>query len=179
VNPFVSSQFLWSYDEILETIEKHECVLYSTSPVWTSFKNYKWYKDTSSFNDIHREFMLDWRRALPYFLTGIAPTGREVPPASDEVIESVRKLVDLMSAYSVSPVNDEIRLEDIRYPEQMRYYLANVGDRGIEQFNDDMQGLFQTVQGTSLPDLVRVYRNSGILGGLWGTAYHYVTFMKR
>jgi SAM-dependent methyltransferase len=179
VNPFVSSQFLWSYDEILQTIEKHECVLYSTSPVWTSFKNYKWYKDTTSFNEIHKEFMLDWRRAFPYFLTGIAPAGREVPPASDEVVESVKKLVDLMSAYSVSSVNDEIRLENIRYPEEMRSYLAGVGDQDIEQFNDDMQGIFQIAQGTSFQDLVRAYRNSSILGGLWGTAYHYVTFIKR
>lgn len=176
VSPFVASQFLWSFKEILPLLENANCAFHSSSPKWQTGNLFTWYKNVDHRTD-ESSILKDWRTVFPYILTGLRPKGIDGPGVSDEVIDCVADLVRSISNYT-SDESDMGFLRDIAYPGVLYEYLKSIGDPLIVKFNDEMKGLYDAINDCDLKRLTDAYLNTEVLRYLWGTAYHYISFER-
>jgi hypothetical protein len=166
---------LWSYQEILPLIQEADCEFYSTSPKWEKINHFNWHKNVYTPTERYRLLMQNWEHAFPFFLTGFLPTDNEIPLPSLEVLQAVSNVVSEISEYTTSQVSDAATPA---YPAELHKYLSNFVDEGVNQFNTDMERIYQAARGDNLENLVTAYHRCDVLRKCWGSAYHYVCFVK-
>jgi dTDP-4-dehydrorhamnose reductase/predicted O-methyltransferase YrrM len=176
VNPFVTSRLLWSYPELFSLIEEAGCEFYSCSPRWVSYDHFQWYKRVSSPAE-HRDALLEnWRRALPYFLTGLplsSPVESEAAP--DEVINTIAEWIDRISAFTreQNPKESIELLPTIAYPDGLDQYLRGSHNKDLKRFSQELKRLYDVLCEDDQKRLIDTY-SSLSLSHLWGSAYHYL-----
>jgi SAM-dependent methyltransferase len=177
VNPFIAPGFLWSFREILPTLERAGCEVLSCSPQWSLSDCFAWYKDTRSSARRHEAMLLEWHRMFSFILTGVKPKCVDMEPASNELINSVARLVETISEYTSDTRNFDA-LEGIVYPSGLDDYLSLMDDPVLHAINNDAKMLFHAIQGTDVDELISTYKSARALRSAWGTAYHYISFVK-
>lgn len=173
VNPFLSWDFLWSYQEIIRLVEGMGCEFYSSSPRWATSEYHTWYKNVAHRENRHRAVLEDWAANLPYFLTGINPLNRTMNVPSGDIIGAIGELVARISHFFQSPSSDPIR-----YPSLLKDYLDEIQDTRISIFNAEMERLFEKLGSHELEALISAYCDTEFVRKLWGTPYHYICFNK-
>lgn len=175
VNPLYTSQYLWSYPEVLPPVAQAGGEFYASSPRWSFSDHFTWYKNMPD-NETRRQRLLDdWAMAFPYFLTGLPLSGSGNEPATSKVIKAVSKLVARISEYTASA---DCPIDTVVYPPELDDYLEKSGDSGTRRFNSEMKKLYQTISTGSLDDLVDNYHGTELVRNLWGVPYHYLCFSK-
>ena len=172
VNPLYSDAHLWSYPELLAILQRHGGVVHATSPVWSTWEHYNWYKNVPGPETVNQRFLEDWRRHLFYFLTGLRPASvdQEVP---EEVIEDTAQLVRALSRLGNSL---SVEAPNAIGAARLLPYLASASDRQARAFAVELEHLLGCLVCASPDELLSGYRASHLLRSLWGTAYHYLCF---
>jgi hypothetical protein len=176
VNPFYTTNYLWSFPEVLTILQDEMCEFYSSSPVWSTHQHYNWYKNIISPEKKHELVIDDWSSNLAYFLTGLRPQDSRCRIADSSVLNAVVRLVSDFSEAGNSLSENPVVLE---YPLALSHYLDTHPDTLIKLFGVELRSLMNALKNESNPvSLIRSYTNSQILRSCWGTAYHYICFQR-
>jgi len=172
VNPYFCLPYLWSYQEIIPLIEKDGCAFYSSSPGWNQVDHFQWYKNVISVRDRHAKLLETWKNNLPYFLMGKCFSSSEV---SDEVMRSLDNFIHGICDYTASYPSTA------PYPS---YPIALDGffksqDKLTKEASNCLRLIFEILPYCKYEELFSLYRQSDSLRHLWGTPYHYVSFIKQ
>ena len=174
VDPVYSDTYLWSYPEILPILARGGAQMCATSPGWSAWEHFTWYKNVPDPESVVPKWLAEWRCHLFYFLTGLAPAGPEAP-ASEAVIEEVARLVHCLSDRGhclsldlASPASAPLLLE----------YLSAHPHPQARAFAVELATLLGSLDSGSGTELLETYRAATLLRSLWGTAYHYLCFQK-
>lgn len=172
VAPVYTEAELWSLPEILTLLEAGGAEVQGTSPAWSDWEHYRWYKDVPDPQSASMRLREDWQRNLVYFLTGLRPATLERIP-SQAVLEEAAGLVGALSRLGTSlspaappPVQAEGLLA----------HLASDPSRAVQEFAAELGSLLEALGSAGTPALLARYRDSHRLRALWGTAYHYLCF---
>lgn len=175
LNPFVVSGYLWTYKELSEILENAGCELYRCSPGWFSVDNFNWYKNVSDTSTIYGKIMDEWRMRFVFMITGMAPVDGGARKVNDEVLSELANLVIDMSGYANG---DDSALSRINYPASLFDYLDSDPDPKVRSFNSEMVKVLESVKVDGANDLISVYHNTQYVRHLWGTPYHYISFIR-
>lgn len=175
LNPFVSWEYLWSYQDVLPIIEEGGCEFYCSSPKWVSTDDFSWYKNTLDRKKRHQAILEEWKRMLSFLLTGLPPRSRQVEPVSDEVIGSVSNLVKQMSSFVALP---GALTDAISYPGALDDYFKASNEAELLGFNEEMKRVLEAANSSDADGIVNAYKSMKILRKLWGAPYHYISFIK-
>jgi len=175
VDPYFTSHWLWSYQEIIPLIEAAGCEVHSTSPVWSSLDHFSWYKNTQKTRQLHTKFMETWTNMFLYILTGLSSTGLLCKPPSQEVIDAVKYLTNSATDYSKI---DFLSLSDLKYPVELEQYLRSVNVPEIGELNSELIQIFEAIISSDMDKLIKTYQNSKQTRQLWGTPMHYLRVDK-
>lgn len=171
--PFYSDRHLWSYDEVLPIIAQGGGDLLSTSPRWFMGESFRWYKDAPAHGERIAAAIGEWERLFGSMLTGKAAPGHDVS-ASREVINSVASLVLGISDYTEGTGP----LSGVEVKPALTQWLAKAQDPNIKALANSLLALHAALQSTTAGDLLSAVEASG-LANLWGSPYHYVSYIKR
>ena len=174
VTPVYLDSHLWSYPEMLAILQQHGAEVHATSPVWSSWEHYRWYKDVPSPADRNAGFLEDWQRNLFFFLTGLRPSS-QARPASPGVLEEAAQLVRTLSLLGTAPSTVSPR---VLQAEALLAFLETDPHEQAQGFARELARLFQVLGSDSASELLAAYKGSSLLRNLWGTAYHYLCFRK-
>lgn len=175
VDPYFTSHWLWSYQEIIPLIEAAGCEVHSTSPVWSSLDHFSWYKKTQKTRQIHNKFMETWSNMFLYFLTGLGSSGLLCKSPSQEVINAVKNLTKSATDYSKM---DYITLSDLKYPVELEHFLRSANVPEIGELNTELIQLFKAIMSSDMDNLINTYQASKQTRQLWGTPMHYLRVDK-
>lgn len=172
VAPVYTDADLWSYPEILPLLEGRGAEVQGTSPVWSSWEHYTWYKNVPEAGSASRRLLEDWRRNFFYFLSGLRPGSLErIPPPAvlDETAGLVRALSHLGTSLSPSaPPPFKVQ--------ELLAYLAADSAESAQGFAAELGTLVGALGSDSAAALLARYQDATRLRALWGTAYHYLCF---
>lgn len=166
---------LWSYPELMSTLEKSNCEFYSCSPKWDVSNNFLWYKDIPEKNIKHKKILDNWKQNFVFFLTGLQPNNQE-KPALSKTIDSVSKLVEDISNYAEG--KEGFSISSVNYPKELNDYLSKSSDSRIIDFNLELKKLYDILKSSDLDEIIFTYLNSKHIRDLWGSFYHYICFRK-
>lgn len=172
VAPVYTEAELWSYPEILPLLESRGAEVHGTSPVWSSWEHYAWYKNVPDAGAAHQRLLEDWRRNFFYFLTGLRPGALErMPPQAvlDEADGLVRALSRLGTSLS-SAAPPPFAAKDLLA------YLAADPAESARCFGHELGTMLAALGSDSAAALQARYHTATRLRALWGTAYHYLSF---
>lgn len=175
INPFLASKYHWSYPELIPLLEQMGCEFYSSSPKWTAIDRFTWYKNVSDSSKHHQQLTENLRMYLPFFLTGLPPSVGEMSSASSAVIDSLTKLIEQLSDYTV---NWGTPIEAVIYPPLLDEYLSQSQDSRLQQFNIEMKNIYEAAKYNKLDRLISAYHESKCVRSMWGAPYHYICFSK-
>jgi SAM-dependent methyltransferase len=175
VNPFVGPDYLCTYPGLLAVVERAGCEFHSTSPRWALADHFGWYKNCDTAAVRHRRLLDDFRRMLPFFLTGSPPSGQDPGPAPGPVLEAVSRLVKEVSEFAQDP---NASIERVSFPATLSTYLREGTGPHWQQFAGEIKGLYEAAQGRTLDNLLAAYARSERVRKLWGTPYHYLCFTR-
>jgi SAM-dependent methyltransferase len=175
VNPFCRSAHMWSLPEVLDVLHAQGCEFHASSPAWLTSDRYTWYKNILAPEVRRQQLMAVWRQNLPYFLTGLTPTGAVQAAVTQDLVDDVSNLVTTLGDWEVRTDRAGVNL---KFPASLDRYLTDSGDRRLHQANEEWQGLIAALGGHSLDGLRRAYHGAALTRQLWGTAYHYVCFQR-
>jgi hypothetical protein len=151
------------------------CEFYSSSPKWTAIDRFTWYKNVSGSSKHHQQLTENLRMYLPFFLTGLPPSVAEMSSASSAVIDSLTKLIEQLSDYTVNWGNP---IEAVIYPPLLDEYLSQSQDSRLQQFNIEMKNIYEAAKYNKLDRLISAYQESKCVRSMWGAPYHYICFTK-
>lgn len=174
VAPVYLYDHLWSYPEMLAILQAHGAVAFGTSPMWSSWEHFNWYKNTSEADSINGRFEEDWRHHLFYFLTGAPPTFQE-GRCPDVVLEEVEGLVKSLAL--IGDTLDRNVPAPLEAPLLFDHLMATPTE-APRAFARELKAMFGALGDDSGERLRAVYRTSTMLRSQWGTAYHYLCFQK-
>jgi len=173
VNPLVSSKYLWSFEEMVKILERCDCLPYSTSPVWSTSDQYRWYKNLREPGHIKIKWMSDWIYSLRYFISGLAAIDTSTKSLGADTVCAVKDFVcALFDGAEQTPVKVP------EYPEKIDLLLSSSNDVRLRLFNMELKTLLSLLGGTSVADILTCYRNTIFLRHSWGTPYHYLCFQR-
>lgn len=173
INPFLMSKYHWSYSEVLSQVEQVGCEFYSSSPKWTTYEYFNWYKKTSSRDENRQNFQDNYKRVFPFFLTGLSPNAGEWSVANSELINEVAQLVAKLADFDLNSA-----IESITYPKLLDEYLSSCQDRRLVHFNSEMKKIYESVKANQWEALLSAYSQTKYVRQLWGTPLQYVCFKK-
>jgi hypothetical protein len=173
VNPLFSARHLWSHAEVMAVVAASGCQVYGTSPRWMHVDDCTWYKRVPDPAERYRAFLAGWRRALPYFLTGVPQDGPG-DPAPDTVVDALSALAQRISDYAAGACS----VEAMDYPAAVSSYLDAAGEPQIRSCSAALRAAYQALDAGSAEELVARYRGAGALGSHWGVPYHYLCFHR-
>jgi SAM-dependent methyltransferase len=177
INPFVASEYLWSYLELLPILEQAGCEFYSSSPVWATADRFQWYKTVVDTQERQENLLTEWLRVLPFFLTGL-PITTSIG-ASVETIDSVATWIRHLTFYVHHPY--EVPGSDIGnlfiVPALLESFLLQSTDQNLRSFGTELRKVYEALMGENAQEIIRTYQSTE-LRGLWGSAYHYICTMK-
>jgi hypothetical protein len=179
VNPFYVSRFLWSFPEILPVIEAADGTFLSSSPQWSTAGHFTWYKATRSLpSQWHGEVIESWRRSFASILIGSGHRFVSEEPAPLEALTAVSDLVEACSQYTTSEEPNQ-HTPDFAYPPALEGFFRSSGEAALLSLNEDLQRVSETVtKADDAAAIVAAYRRATQLRSAWGTAYHYLSFVK-
>ncbi len=170
VNPLTLC--LWTLDEILAILDRAGCEVSRTSPAVTEPSAFQWYKNVTSRADRHARLLTLRRRALWFWLTGVAPEAVESPlrDPDDAVMDDLERTIDgLVSAgRSLSDAGSP------HVPDALSGYLAEGGPR-LAAIGSELQQICAQLGNGREEPLISAY-NASSLRQFWGAPYHYVAF---
>lgn len=172
VAPHHLNAHLWSYPELLSILDVHGAVVHGTSPMWSSWEHFNWYKNVPSPEMINQRFLEEWRGFLLYFVTGAPPLPSvgSIPSAViDEITDLVRDLSILGNSLSRIPA------VSVAAPNLLAY-LASVDQPTFRAFGQDLGAILSALELSSAEELLACYKALPVLRSQWGTAYHYLCF---
>jgi SAM-dependent methyltransferase len=176
VNPFVAPNYLWSYPELLALHDRAGCQFHSSSPRWSLVDHFGWYKNCDTTATRHARVLDDFRRMLPFFLTGLPAAGRDHPAAaSDGVLGAVAGLIAEAGEFALDLAAP---IDRVAYCTVLDTYLRDGTGPRWRQFAGEMKGLFEAAHGPGLDSLVEAYARAECVRGLWGVPYHYLCFTR-
>jgi hypothetical protein len=186
VNPFCEVDFCWSFPDILRILSEERCQFHSSSPLWATVDHYSWYKNTTPRAERDRQLLDDWRRSLPYFVTGVRPEKGDAEPASNEVIAAIDAVTTSLSRWGKKAgatggmIPTEIcgASDHPIYPLALDRFLGQNATDMIRAANDDLKRLFEALASRHIDEFWRIYRKTTAIRRLWGTAYHYLSFQR-
>ena len=84
---------VWKFEEILKIAKLNNFSFYSSSPLWQTTYNQKWYKsiDLTDQLNIDSKVIYEWRKNINYFLTGNKKV--KIPKNKNLIIKQVDTLV--------------------------------------------------------------------------------------
>lgn len=174
VAPVYLDAQLWSYPEMLAILEQEGAVAHSTSPAWSTWERFDWYKNVPEPGTINRRFLEDWHRHLFFFLSGLRPLAltRTAPP---QVIEDTARLVrDLSGVGSSLAAEAPAAMAAGELPA----FLAADPQSQSRAFAEELESLLAVLASNSTREIRSAYHAAGLLRRLWGTAYHYLCFQR-
>jgi len=174
VNPFYHSKYLWSYLDVLPILAEVGADFHSSSPMWSTFKHYTWYKKLDEPCDRLDKIRANWHSELPYFLTGMVPTVIGFAP-SDDVIIQLERLMQEMSELTRTEKFSGLCPAP---PQLLLSYLKAYPDVEFKRFSTELAQLFKALNASKAEDLIQAYRSTVLLKQMWGTPYHYLCFQK-
>jgi SAM-dependent methyltransferase len=175
LNRYVSWEHLGTYQEFVPLLEKANCEIHSTSPVWSLVDHYCWYKNVSTTSERHQHFLQDWYRAFPFSLMGLPLTDNTIKPATPQAVEGVSEFIRLMSAYNFSK---GVAFESVSYPSEMEKYLRESNNARMSSLNTDIKGMLDVLKKGSPEQTVAYYKSTACLRNSWGMAGPYISFKK-
>lgn len=175
VSPFFSLEYLWTYEDLLKLLDQSGCQFLATSPVWSTINHYNWYKNVPDAKTYHKAVFDNWRREMPFILTGIKDLPK-APAASIETVRALEKLAHQISGYSKEAT--KIKISEVIYPATLDKYLQSVPDKRVRGFNLEMKKLYKKLLAKDAADLIQFYKNTQYVRNLWGSAYHYMSFHR-
>jgi SAM-dependent methyltransferase len=175
VIPFVGPKYLWSYGELLALVERGGCEFHSSSPRWALVDHFGWYKNCETAALRHRGVKEDFRRMLPFILSGSAPTHQDPKPAPGPVLEAIERLIQEIGEFAMTPTAS---IDRVSFPTILHTYLREGTGPQWQQFADELKSLYEAAHCRALQDLLASYARSEGLRRLWGTPYHYLCFTR-
>ena len=172
VNPFVASDYLWSYQEMLPLIEQEGCEFHATSPTWASVDRFAWYKNVLDSKDRHQKILTEWPEAFSFFLTGLPGDLGQTSPPTEEVVDSVTDLNNRVSNYFLDPDGD---VSSVFYPGALDDYLSQSADPRVRLFNEEWKGVHLAASSNAAADVIEAYQSTNSLRRTWGMPYHYLS----
>ncbi len=175
INPFYECEYFWSFPEILSLLERGNAEVYSSSPLWTSYDHFNWYKNVVGTKERHSLFLENWRQVFPCFLTQHSFKRDECYFASNEVTDSFSDLIIKMSEFTKEP---DCSPEILQYPQELDQYLSQIDDHHLSDFSRELEDVFLTIKSANnVGELLDFYSSRKIIN-LWGKPYHYISFCK-
>lgn len=173
VNPFYADRYLWSYQELLPILESAGAELLSTSPRWFAEEAFRWYKDVPEPGQRHRDVGQAWLRNFGGMLTGKAPQAAQDQPASQGLVDAVAALVLGISDYTEG-LRDRAA---VSLPPALGQWLGQSRDASQTALGQSLEQVHAALGAGSLADFRAGMQASG-LADLWGSAYHYISFVR-
>lgn len=172
VVPVYTDRHLWSFPAILAMLEAGGASVHGTSPRWSSAEDFAWYKNAPTPEQLNAELLVEWKRHLAYFITGLT-----LPPAAatDALIADVEGLVRNLSQLAEGEIEPASLAPK---GEGLLAYLRSIQDSRCERIAQELSELFRLLAGASSEQLLAGYHRSTEVRGSWGTAYHYLCFRK-
>ena len=175
VAPVYTAQDLWSCRDILPVIESSGCLLQATSPVWSTWEHFNWYKNTTVLSEVNTRFLDEWKRHLAYFVTGFRPYTECQSIALESAIADAEYLVQALSRVAEGEL-DPVALRG-RTSDLLAYFRTHPDDRfGV--LADQLSLLMEALSAESYEGLLTIYQESSLLRSAWGTPYHYFCIKK-
>lgn len=175
VNPFCMGAHTWSLPDLLPILHEQGCEFHSTSPLWFNAHQHNWYKNVRSTETARQNVLTSWQQNLPYFLTGIAPSGHVQPSVNEGTVDDVIRLVKQLADWNVNVNRQQVNIE---YPTSLDRLLNGSTDERLRNANAEWKHLITALNGSDWEQLVRTYEASSLTRTLWGTAYHYLSFQR-
>lgn len=175
VSPFFCLPYLWTYREIIPLIENAGCVYYSSSPKWATTDHFQWYKNVMSFQERHAHVLDSWKNHLLFFLTGRHSEAQAISCPPDDALQSLDHLIEEISTCTRSYPSVDAPPS---YPVVLDHYFDSTGDRHIQDLNGCLRTAFDILPFCGYEELLLRYKGMIGLRPLWGTPYHYVSFLK-
>lgn len=172
VAPVYTDAELWSFPEILPLLEARGAEVQGTSPVWSSWEHYTWYKNVPEAGTTSQRLLDDWRQNFSYFLTGLRPGSLDRSPSA-AVLEEAAGLVRALSRLgtTLSPAAPP----PFAAKELLDHLDADPAE-AVQGFGRELATLLAALGSDSAAALRAGYGKATRLRGLWGTAYHYLCF---
>lgn len=177
VNPFTVGDTYWSYPEIIPVIEQAGGEWLGTSPLWGLQDHFAWYKNAPAPAERHALMLEAWRRVFAYILTGVKPRRLDAAPASPAVLQTVADLIAAISAYASDAPAGRLPPPPT-WPAALDAYLSANEEPVVRAAAAELKALYAALAGNDGPALIAAYRAAAGLRTLWGTAYHYLSFVK-
>lgn len=172
VAPVYTDAELWSYPEILPLLEAKGAEPQGTSPVWSSWEHYTWYKNVPETGTACQRMLEDWRRNFFYFLTSLRPASLERTPPS----AALEQAADLVRALSRLGTTLAPSAPPPFAAKELLAFLAADPAEPARRFATDLGTLLDALGSGSAAALLACYREATGLRALWGTPYHYLCF---
>lgn len=138
--------------------------------------HFQWYKNVRSIKERHTRLLDTYQKLLPYFLTGINNFKYSCTNPSEEVIRSINNLISQISDYtSYYPSKMNIP----QYPITLNDFFKSEKDTLLREFNDNLVLIFETLSSDRYNELLGRYEKLKVINKLWGTPYHYISFIKQ
>ena len=176
VNPYFISQYMWSFQEIFQTLHNTKMSYHSSSPRWDMTDHYRWYKDTENTAREFEEILRQWRNNFLYILTGNPSKDSDSLAAPDRVIVDCANFIDSVSRFVIDYPSQAFNLE---LPESLFQYAVASGNRTTIQLFTEVKELLEASRNQDLDTILHTYHKSEILKDTWGTAYHYLCLKKQ
>lgn len=174
INPLVTGSTLWSLPEFLPVLESHQCELLSTSPQWSRADHYQWYKKTPTTRKRH-EFILEERldQAL-FFLTGRAEDGNAALAGLDAAC--VAEIEEFVNQAHDTIMTSGDAIASLKPPPRLQEALAASSSHAA--LGQELADVIGGLQAKDVDTLLRRWRETKTIKALWGTPYHYVSFLQ-
>jgi len=175
VSPFFRLPYLWTYRELLPLIESAGCVYYSSSPKWTTTDHFQWYKNVMPIGRKHAQILNSWNEHLPFFLTGRQNDAQIPSHSPDDAVRALDHLIEQISTFTSAypPV-----AAFPSYPPAFGYYLESTKNGYVQDLNGCLRSTFDILPLGDYGNLLKQYKGMHSLRTLWGTPYHYLSFLK-
>jgi SAM-dependent methyltransferase len=172
INPHVL--VFWSYEEIIPLLEKG-AVFHGSSPAWSNHRHYSWYKNIDSPEEEHSQLMKIWRKSLPFFIGGATLAHLNTQEANNEVINALSEFVMDISAYcQLYPAKSA----PPKFPDILYRFFKSYNDPLLNSCINELQNIYSMDESAASVNYIKSYHQSKTLRSMWGTIYHYISFVK-
>jgi hypothetical protein len=176
ISPFYCLPYLWSYKHIIPLIEKGGCEIHATSPTWTFDNHFTWYKDLLSQTDHHTNLLKATNYMLPFFISGIPYFPNYIDTNESYDIQPVDHFIQEISDYtSTFPSKKDFPC----YPKELESLFNSYNNAPLQSINFIMKNIFNNKFNSNYEKYLFKYISSKQLRNIWGTPYHYISFLKR
>ena len=173
LNPFICSSGIWSVPELLDLADRCSVVYQSCSPGWAQIDT-GWYKNITTPVQRHQNLLAQWKKKIPYFVTG-QWFDDSFPQAGQDTVAALGALVDYLSDYN--HISGSAQISSLEFPKAIDGYFKNLNVQHLDTFCSDVHDLFGCLRNDDIEKIIRAYHDS-IFQDWWGVPYQYFCFTK-